>query len=249
MIPKTENSVDDNVCAICLETIEIITPSKQLHCDHKFHTECINQWIITQKMQRLNPKCPLCKKELNASDLGFLSIAMDINSDHGRENIHIHRSIFLRILGLKSLYLYKHLWIIIYFFALISIDFRENILISLLTLFSLLIHIWQITLFIRYYIAAQTTQIPLNQDVIGAKSILLLRSCYIFIILMITKLIIILKSTLFHVPILICYGCDIIAFILFLIYFIDIISRYDSLIIKASFGICCSWSVRGRSEW
>lgn len=42
-------------CPICLDVINIDDP-KILTCNHRFHKECINQWI--------QPTCPICRKQI-----------------------------------------------------------------------------------------------------------------------------------------------------------------------------------------
>ena len=44
--------MSDN-CSICLE--EITSNPEFLPCAHRYHTNCINQWIVR------NPTCPMCK--------------------------------------------------------------------------------------------------------------------------------------------------------------------------------------------
>ncbi|XP_058445648.1 E3 ubiquitin-protein ligase Kcmf1-like [Malaya genurostris] len=42
------------ICAICLDLI-FETCGRELICKHKFHSECINRWIIK------SPTCPVCR--------------------------------------------------------------------------------------------------------------------------------------------------------------------------------------------
>ena len=49
-------------CAICFDTISDSQIAKMLKpCNHYFHNECINQWLIIEK------KCPMCMTMLNQS--------------------------------------------------------------------------------------------------------------------------------------------------------------------------------------
>lgn len=48
-------SQEDTTCAICMETLKTGEMVKSLQCSHKFHSKCINNWLL-QKLQ-----CPLCK--------------------------------------------------------------------------------------------------------------------------------------------------------------------------------------------
>jgi hypothetical protein len=63
-------------CAICYESlltnesdtdVEIIT---QLSCEHIYHTECIDKWIV------INNSCPICRKSVIVSD------SVDITEDN-----------------------------------------------------------------------------------------------------------------------------------------------------------------------
>ena len=49
----------DNECSICLENIDI-NDLKILSCNHKFHADCINEWI------KKKPICPYCRKFLKS---------------------------------------------------------------------------------------------------------------------------------------------------------------------------------------
>lgn len=44
-------------CVICYSN-QITIFEKPLECGHRFHTECINEWLKYQK------KCPYCKMEI-----------------------------------------------------------------------------------------------------------------------------------------------------------------------------------------
>lgn len=41
-------------CAICRDDIDM-TSMHALHCNHKFHMECIHSWLV------IHPSCPLCR--------------------------------------------------------------------------------------------------------------------------------------------------------------------------------------------
>jgi hypothetical protein len=46
--------MEDN-CSICLETIDH-TNIKSLGCNHKFHVNCIDEWL------QIRRQCPLCRR-------------------------------------------------------------------------------------------------------------------------------------------------------------------------------------------
>ena len=47
----TNNQVDDEVkCSICLNEFKIGQNVRELPCDHKYHTRCINRWFRTNSM-------------------------------------------------------------------------------------------------------------------------------------------------------------------------------------------------------
>ncbi|KAK8545516.1 hypothetical protein V6N12_026348 [Hibiscus sabdariffa] len=52
-------TIDDNVqCCVCLEDIEMGSQAKEMPCKHKFHCECITQWL------ELHSSCPVCRFQL-----------------------------------------------------------------------------------------------------------------------------------------------------------------------------------------
>lgn len=62
----TANDVlDDGKCPICFNDFEIGERTVKLNCDHIFHEDCILVWYNQNK---LNPTCPLCRKNMNVSD-------------------------------------------------------------------------------------------------------------------------------------------------------------------------------------
>jgi hypothetical protein len=55
----------DDVCAICLEQFEIKEEVRVLRCNHFFHVDCIDPWLLNKA------NCPLCKDEvLDGVDFG-----------------------------------------------------------------------------------------------------------------------------------------------------------------------------------
>jgi len=57
---KTSNEILEDICSICLnkENKEIMI----LNCNHNFHSECLQKWLIKNK------KCPICRKEVSIND-------------------------------------------------------------------------------------------------------------------------------------------------------------------------------------
>lgn len=50
---------DDNICAICQDTIAAGTEARTLHvCDHSFHTLCIDTWFSR------HVNCPVCRHDI-----------------------------------------------------------------------------------------------------------------------------------------------------------------------------------------
>lgn len=51
----------ESVCAICLCAFEHGEPVRVLVCQHPFHKECIDRWVVSMQ---LAADCPLCKRQL-----------------------------------------------------------------------------------------------------------------------------------------------------------------------------------------
>ena len=49
----------DNVCSICLGTIQESNNTHILECNHKFHTDCIIKWF---RSPQSDGRCPLCNE-------------------------------------------------------------------------------------------------------------------------------------------------------------------------------------------
>lgn len=54
---STEPLLGDDECVVCLDGLQG-TSVRTLPCGHKFHTACIDEWVV-----RGNGECPLCKSE------------------------------------------------------------------------------------------------------------------------------------------------------------------------------------------
>ena len=51
---------DDRRCSICLGDLEAGERVRPLRCSHRFHLECINEWLLKK------PTCPLCVQKVEA---------------------------------------------------------------------------------------------------------------------------------------------------------------------------------------
>ena len=50
--------INNNLCVICQDIIEINNIVREIDCKHEFHIDCIDNWFTENK------KCPICKFEL-----------------------------------------------------------------------------------------------------------------------------------------------------------------------------------------
>ncbi|KAJ1917311.1 hypothetical protein H4219_003270 [Mycoemilia scoparia] len=46
-------------CSICLDEMEIGDTIRELPCDHRYHSKCLDKWLLTQ-----STRCPLCKADI-----------------------------------------------------------------------------------------------------------------------------------------------------------------------------------------
>ncbi|KAH8308160.1 hypothetical protein KR059_007229, partial [Drosophila kikkawai] len=54
----SESDEDAEKCAICLTLFEIENDVRRLPCMHLFHTDCVDQWLVTNK------HCPICRVDI-----------------------------------------------------------------------------------------------------------------------------------------------------------------------------------------
>lgn len=74
---KNNESCIDTTCSICLENVN--HNGVTLNCKHRFHKECLQQWVKQQLLHVNNPSCPTCRmvvievtiKEEYSSDSGM----------------------------------------------------------------------------------------------------------------------------------------------------------------------------------
>ena len=59
IIPNDDGDMNDDDCTICLSNND--KNSIILLCHHRFHSNCINQWIQTSIDNRNSIQCPLCR--------------------------------------------------------------------------------------------------------------------------------------------------------------------------------------------
>jgi hypothetical protein len=50
-------------CTICYENYEFGDYVKQLNCNHEYHVECIDPWLVNEK------RCPMCNAEIDTQQL------------------------------------------------------------------------------------------------------------------------------------------------------------------------------------
>lgn len=56
------NDVEPVLCSICLCTFEPDSPTIELHCNHVYHKECLDEWLGVSTL------CPLCKRVCEADE-------------------------------------------------------------------------------------------------------------------------------------------------------------------------------------
>ncbi|KAF9365655.1 hypothetical protein BGX34_009086 [Mortierella sp. NVP85] len=62
-MPMTEGMFggdpEEAICAICLGDYSLNEIIRFLPCQHHFHLDCVDQWLLTDK------SCPLCKHDID----------------------------------------------------------------------------------------------------------------------------------------------------------------------------------------
>jgi len=68
----------DDTCPLCYELMHdeddehnetaSKQPKKILTCNHKFHEDCIDDYMLFQKRHRLPTKCPMCQRPIDRTD-------------------------------------------------------------------------------------------------------------------------------------------------------------------------------------
>ncbi|KAK2994623.1 hypothetical protein RJ640_025677 [Escallonia rubra] len=57
-LPKVKMQEEGVPCAICLTDLSVGVESKEMPCKHKYHPDCIDQWL------GINGSCPVCRFEM-----------------------------------------------------------------------------------------------------------------------------------------------------------------------------------------
>ncbi|KAK7820479.1 uncharacterized protein LOC111999263 [Quercus suber] len=63
----------DKACSICLEEFEVGGEAREMPCKHKFHSDCIENWL------RVKGLCPLCR----------FVMPMEEDEEEGRESMDV----------------------------------------------------------------------------------------------------------------------------------------------------------------
>ena len=71
---KTKKEVEPETCAICLLDIKDVDDIPDLNCKHKFHTDCLRQWCLTEGINLIK-RCPLCKDDITSKCIQFLPVS------------------------------------------------------------------------------------------------------------------------------------------------------------------------------
>ncbi|KAF2828812.1 hypothetical protein CC86DRAFT_368942 [Ophiobolus disseminans] len=95
-------SNDENLgCSICTEDFEMGQDLRVLPCDHKFHPECVDPWLLN-----VSGTCPLCRVDLRPVNTNESSTSRDPDDigpplNPEAETAHRHRTAFRDILSLR----------------------------------------------------------------------------------------------------------------------------------------------------
>jgi hypothetical protein len=71
---KTKKEVEPELCAICLLDIKNVNDIPELDCNHKFHTDCLRQWCLTEGINLIK-RCPLCKDDITSKCIQFMPVS------------------------------------------------------------------------------------------------------------------------------------------------------------------------------
>mmetsp|Transcript_148933 Transcript_148933/g.478547 ORF Transcript_148933/g.478547 Transcript_148933/m.478547 type:complete len:133 (-) Transcript_148933:513-911(-) len=64
LFPAYQMAHESGSCAVCLAAIGDQEFVRRLKCEHTYHRECIDTWLLSRSRR---PNCPLCRKVLSTS--------------------------------------------------------------------------------------------------------------------------------------------------------------------------------------
>ena len=71
---------DEERCSICLEKYKSDDDTRSLSCDHKFHHECVEEWL-----KKHDNKCPVCRTQTKKRKVAAAAGAEDEDSNRELE--------------------------------------------------------------------------------------------------------------------------------------------------------------------
>ena len=108
--------MDENLCPICLDTIDSQKDCVTLKCKHRYHKKCIKLWF---KQKQICPYCRMPHYEFyKASSVSFPYIRQKIYFD----NEHLRVKTFMKTLT----YEYKLIKKILVYKRYVSLEFKDE---------------------------------------------------------------------------------------------------------------------------
>ena len=108
--------MDDNLCSICLDTIDSKKDSVTLKCKHKFHKKCIKLWF---KQKQICPYCRMPHYEFyKANKISFPYLRQKIYFDD--------EHLTVKTLWKTMTYSYKNIKKIICYKRYISLEVKDE---------------------------------------------------------------------------------------------------------------------------
>ncbi|KAL2532088.1 RING/U-box superfamily protein [Abeliophyllum distichum] len=80
VVPITEPGLE---CPICLSEFEVNQDVKQMPCNHKFHSDCINKWL------GIHGSCPFCRYKMPEEEKKEETVSDDETRTAGELRIHM----------------------------------------------------------------------------------------------------------------------------------------------------------------
>lgn len=81
LITERSQITAEDVCGICLDSYEIGQTRKLLPCMHKFHGDCIDQWLSSQSTD-----CPLDKLPVDGA---YLNAIVKTHDESGTQELEV----------------------------------------------------------------------------------------------------------------------------------------------------------------